>query len=240
MRQPASTCRGYSLVELLVVLVIVGVLAIAGISMLGNRSSTSVRSVMDDLEGTLASAHKAAVASGNDILVVTTGEWAAANPLLMAYGPTTLATSVIRDAGKTASESFRVGTTGTGLRPEHQRAGIVTKANASWWGTATTGCQVLTEVPPFKSVPATGFKDILGQADSNLFQGGTSDNTLRINGFSKRFMATFWIQVVSLQNGGPVQGGPCGLIVGLENGATIYKFYNPGVLNGNNGQWRKI
>jgi len=30
-----------------------------------------------------------------------------------------------------------------------------------------------------------------------------------------------------------------GLIVVLANGAEIFKFYNPGVLEGN-GQWRRI
>jgi hypothetical protein len=36
-----------------------------------------------------------------------------------------------------------------------------------------------------------------------------------------------------------MNGSPMGLIVVLANGATIYKFYNPGVLEGN-GKWRKI
>lgn len=240
MRQPTSTCRGFSLVELLTVLAIVGVLAIAGVSMIGNRSATSVRSVLDDLEGALASAQKSTVASGRDVLLVTTGEWAVANPLVMTFGPGTLDPADVLTAGRTASESFRVATTPAGLQTDHQRAGIVTNANADWWGSATTGSQSITDVPPFNSTPATGFKDILGVTGNNLFQGGTANNVVRINGFSKRFMSTFWIEVVALESGGPVAGGPCGLIVGLQNGSTIYKFYNPGVRNGDKGQWRRI
>lgn len=240
MRQPTSTCRGFSLVELLTVLAIVGVLAIAGVTMIGSRSSTSVRSVMDDLEGALASAQKSTVASGRDVLLVTTGEWTVANPLVLTFGPGNLDPDVVLTTGRASSESFRVATTAAGLQPDHQRAGIVTNVNASWWDSATTGSQSIADVPPFKSAPATGFKDILGVAANNLFQGGTANNIVRINGFSKRFMSTFWIKVVALKNGVPVTGGPCGLIVGLQNGSTLYKFYNPGVLNGDAGQWRRI
>ena len=67
--------QGYSLVELLVVLVIVGVMALAGAVMITYRQSGGVRSVMDEIEGTLMNAQKAAVVTSTDIYVATAGKW---------------------------------------------------------------------------------------------------------------------------------------------------------------------
>jgi len=38
----------------------------------------------------------------------------------------------------------------------------------------------------------------------------------------------------------PMAGGPMGLLVVQGNGATVYKFYNPGILGGGDGTWRRI
>jgi len=241
MPPPSRSSRGYSLVELLTVLAIVGILAMVGVAMIGDRSASSVRSVMDDLEGAIAGAHKFTASSGTDVLIATRGDWAAANPLILAYGSANITTTTaeILTNGANRSESFRVDVRGTGLAADHQRAGIVTQANAAWWGSAATGSQDLSSVPPF-SDSSSGFAPVLASGANNLFQGGTTANALRISGANKRFTSTFYIQVVSLHNGMPVTGGPMGLLVGLANGATIYKFYNPGVLSGGTGAWRKL
>jgi prepilin-type N-terminal cleavage/methylation domain-containing protein len=235
-----NRCFGYSLIELLVVLAIVGILVTVGVTMIGNRPAGAVRQTMDELEGTLMGAQKAAVATGQDIMLVSTGEWDAANPLILAYGSASLGSAAILTNGKMTSESFRLAVAGggVGLRREHLHAGVVTAATAGWWTTAKSGGNAdIVSVAPFNDANS-GFKDVL-TANPNLFQGGTAANgTVRISGTNKRFTTTFWIAVVGVSNGQPIVGGPMGLLVVQANGASVYKFYNPGIASG--GTWRRM
>jgi prepilin-type N-terminal cleavage/methylation domain-containing protein len=241
MHPPAQGSRGYSLIELLVVLVIVGVMAMVGASMLGSRPTGAVRSVMDEMEGTLIGASRFAVATGNDVLIATSGDWGGAQPMEAAYGAASLGVATI--LANATTNAFRVAVNSNGsLKREHMYAGVVTKATADWWGTAKTaaGMTDIESVPPF-SVAATGFNGILTSATSpNLFLGSTNGTgSARISGATNRFTSSFWIEIVSLRNGQPVPGGPMGLLVVQGNGASVYKFYNPGIINGN-GTWRRI
>lgn len=238
MKVPSCQSRGYSLIELLVVLVIVGILAVVAVVMVGNRPSGSVRSVLDELEGTLSAAQKLSIATGRDVMIATQGEWSATNPMRLSYGDATLGSALVLSNGATAPESFRVAVNvGGGLRREHMYAGVVTVANNTWWNTAASGSTDINAVDPFKATD--GFVGILSDTN-NLFQGGTDVGTARISGANKRFLTTFWIGVVSLKDGSPFAGGPMGVLVVQANGAQIFKFYNPGILNGADGTWRRI
>jgi len=238
MKVPPPSNRGYSLIELLVVLVIVGILAVVGTITLGNRPSGSVRSVLDELEGTLSAAQKLSVATGRDVLIATKGEWSATNSMILAYGDATLGSTTILTNGATASESFRVAVNaGGGLGREHLYAGVMTVTNNTWWATGASGSTDINAVDPFKTT--AGFVGILTDAN-NLFQGGAVVGTARVSGADKRFLTTFCIGVVSLQDGQPRAGGPMGVLVVQARSAQIYKFYNPGILNGGDGTWRRI
>ena len=238
MDVPTRQSRGYSLIELLVVLVIVGVLSIVGVVMLGNKPSGSVRTVMDELEGTLSAAQKLSVATGRDVMVATTGEWSATNPMRLAYGDATLGSALVLSNGQTASETFRVAVNaGGGLQREHMYAGVVTVTNKAWWNSAASGSTAINSIDPFHTT--AGFVGILTDAN-NLFQGNPTVGSARISGADKRFVTTFWIGVVGLSNGQPLSGGPMGVLVVQAKGAQIYKFYNPGIRNGGDGTWRRI
>jgi prepilin-type N-terminal cleavage/methylation domain-containing protein len=243
MRRASHSSRGYSMVELLMVLAILGIMAIVGFTMLGDRGSGAVRGVMDELEGTLMSAQKLAVATGQDVTIATQGDWdaAAGNKLILAQATGMTPTAAVAN-GQTTSNSFKLAVTGAGLSREHAYAGVVTGASA-WWaaamGVAPNGKRNddVTTVEPF--LDQTGFTGILGNTATNLFQGGAAIKSVSISGSNKRFNNTFWIEVVSLRQGFAAAGGAMGVLVVLANGGTVYKFYNPGVINGN-GKWRRI
>lgn len=232
MNSTRSAHSGFSLIELLVVMVIVTILAIVGVQMVGNRSAGSLRTVLDELEGVIASAHQRAVATGQDVIITTSGDWDVPNFLRMTY------------TGATPAESFELAhrTTGgvaTTILREHMHAGVVTVANAGWWAAARPGSTDINTVAPFSDV-ASGFSGILADNTLNLFKGGATTGTVRISGSNKRFTTAFWIEVVGIRDGVPIAGGPMGLLVVQPNGASIYKFYNPGIANGGDGTWRRI
>ncbi len=242
MKHPPNPEKGYSIIELVLVIAIIGILSIAGISMLGNRTGGSVRGVLDEIEGSLMEAHKLAVATGQDVLIVTQGEWNTANPLIMARGvvtPASTPATILAD-GQTATESFRVAVAGGALSREHAGAGI-SVLGSTWWDNAKGTNEDIMTVAPFSSPPVPpgfmgGFSTALVDANK-LFTVAT--NSVRISGGNKRFNSTFWIPVVGLNNGNAIPGGPMGVILVQNNGATIFKFYNPGVRNGD-GKWRRI
>ena len=253
---PQRKNGGYSLIEVLVVLAIIGVLSIAGASMMGNRGGSSVRIVMAELEGAIMDAHKYAVSTGRDVAIVTWGSWDATGvspTLYMARGVTSIGTTTtlttssmaIQDvvinppsAPTDAQKSVAVVFAPSRSR-EYMNAGVVV-SDTAWWTNAmqANGAgkqnEDITTVEPFlhdASFQATN------DSSNNLFR--KSLNQVSISGSNKRFNQSFIIQVVSTSGGNALPGGAMGLIVVQNNGATIYKFYNSGVSNGD-GKWRRI
>ncbi len=265
MRLPARKIRGYSLIEILVVLSILGILAVVGVSVIGNRKGAAVRSLMDEMEGALTNARATASATGRDITIETWGTWTpGANALVMAYGDNSLlpntqhaddqlnATATKLLAGQVADPKIAYSQTvavpfrflpndGT----QSRACIVVAGTNDGDWGSAMKATSSgatnadITKVDPFVSgkVPPD-LMDGCVVPGNNLF--ATAKNFVVISGSTYRFNTTFIIQIVGTSpSSGAIPGSPMGIIVGLNNGSSVYKFYNPGVLEGD-GKWRRI
>jgi prepilin-type N-terminal cleavage/methylation domain-containing protein len=242
---------GFTLIELLVVVAIMGILAVVGVNMIGNRRAAAVRSLMDEVEGALNNARQAAAATGKDQAVISYGNWTQANPLVLAYGNGTLGTGAIEtDATNqlagvvTAGSSVVVAFHYLPNDTIHSRARMVLSGSTDWATamTATASGAVNTDI--------TGLDPFLAGDPMNTLAGAVAAGTptltgapitcATISGSSQRFMNSMIIEIVGTSpDNGPIPGGPMGLLVVLANGSTVYKFYNPGVLEGN-GQWRKL
>ena len=258
MKTPGKSSRGYSMIELLVVLAIVGILAFVGVSMIGSRPSSAVRGTLDELEGVIAGAQKLSVATGQDVYLVADGTWdpTSASYFVLAYdtvravdraanpgNPDVAARArIVAQArapladGTDPSGVFRVSFNPTtkALVQDHAYTGVATGDwPASWYTTALGSTTALTAISPGNAAP---FAAALAGGNQLC---KTVTNFVIVSGLNKRFASDFFICVVGIRSGNAVPKGPLGFLVVPANSASIYKFYNPGTVD-NDGQWRRL
>ncbi len=236
---------GYSLVELLVVLAIMGILALVGIATLGDRKGSSVRSVMDQVEGTIMQAQKNAMATGQDVYLAANGTWTGTGvaSLTNAGARLTIDPRRLDPADTTtpinAFTHARIGAESEVFQSlfrstrDHMHAGIATDATVKAWADS------LAAASPFTADASAGGDIVLAAAfteayGNNLCNG--SKNTAIVNGVNYRFQAGFCLVVVGLLDGQPDAAGPIGVIVVPRNSANVYRFYR----RAGEGVWQRI
>lgn len=233
MRPAGGKNRGFSMIELLAVLAIVGVLAYYGVAMVRPRSSDSVRSVMGELEGVLLNAQHTASLSSQDVYIASTGNWTDgtlkidARPMV----PTaTTATPPVADLAP-GNAATRLGSTSEIFatrylqnQRDHMYAGIAT--TTAWLTTSLGTATNLKDLPLFATTAMAGFRTALGNP---LCTG--SFNYVVLNSISRSFDSGFCIVVVGMRGGQPIPSGPVGIIAVPAGGANIYKYFKP---NGSN------
>ncbi len=244
---------GYSLLEAMLVMGIVGILSMTGVSQFQSRNAGAVRTLMDEVEGALGNAHRAATATGRDTALVTWGLWNASSPLVLAHGDAAIVDADIQKvANGTAPSatltSAQVSSVAAPFRylagdRVHLGARIVTIGSTEWAnaGASTSSGAKNVDITTVQPFATAGVMSGL-VVDANLLfpEDSSLSHRVLLSGSNKRFLSTFIIPIVGTTDSGrAIPGGPMGLIVVLANGGTIFKFYNPGIRDGD-GQWRRI
>jgi prepilin-type N-terminal cleavage/methylation domain-containing protein len=239
MLHVAKARRGYSLIEVLVVLSIVGILAMVGLSSFGSRENGGVRSIMDEIEGTLANAQSTAVITSQDVYLSTQGTWVGGDLLLdgrplnntVAYPPSATDVAAGDDTKRSgsSSECFR---SHFQNQRDHMSAGVAT--TAAWYTTALGTATDLKNVPVVSALTAAKGADLVGALGNRLFTG--SANYVIVNGYTKRFETGFSVVVIGLSAGAPAARGALGVLVVPAGGSTIYKFFKPS----GSDTWRRL
>ncbi|BDU73372.1 pilus assembly FimT family protein [Mesoterricola silvestris] len=233
MIRKRESSPGYSLIELLVVLSIIGILSLAMVMTLGDRAGNSVRAVTDEVTGVIYSAQKASVSSGRSVTLAVNGTWTGggapslgtAGALLMDGRP--FDSTVVNPDPYTgvrvgaSSETF-FSQFGRSLRT-HLQAGVATDATAN--GLADS----IRTLPPFSTDAA-----FLAAYGNPLCNGGQAN--VVVDGNTNRFTTGFSVVVVALAGGQADPNGPMAVVVVPRNSAAPFRFYRSSPTQ----NWRRI
>lgn len=213
MRRHRGPASGFSFIELMVVVGIIGALSIAGYMYMIDNRAPAVRSLLDEIEGVLSAAQRNTMSGTGDVILISRGTWKGTTPttaLLIdgrRFNPALTGTVFDRPRIGSESEFFRAS---FGTDKRHQLAGIDTSGGSDF--TTAIGGTLPTLSSEMMAVLTTPFCT-------------GSDNQVVVNGYTKRFTTGFYIAVMGLNKGQPVVNGPVGLIVVPTNSTGIYKYF---------------
>jgi prepilin-type N-terminal cleavage/methylation domain-containing protein len=234
MRFIPPRSRGFTLVEMLMVLAIASILVFAVAKSVSSRQKPAVISLLDQLEGQVQDALvQSRLNPGQTLQFRAAGSWSGQ----------TLQIALLNSTGTQAigSSLFSQG------RQDLTAAGI--DINDAWVGTALSGRTALSATPPCDSdpfftalLPANLLCDGSGTgadpAAAPPFPPPTGGKTVFVNPISQQFTTPFHITVVGLAQGQPYAGAPIGYLV--VSGNRVFKFYSPGPSTNPAQTWRRL
>lgn len=196
-----SKSKGYSLAELLVVLVIVGILATVGVAMVTDRKSPSVKAATLNLAATLSDARALARGSGQAVTLTPSGSGAS---LVLSYVAASGQTgSYIHAADGQAARYSLIDTTGSST----PAAAAITSLQSALQDTKAGASKIFTA-----GVWSTNVFD----ASAGLVYAG--------NGSLNK---EAYVAIVGSVNGVPMPKGAVGIIL-LNASGNIYRYYRTG------------
>ena len=231
-----SRPSGFSLIELLVVLAVVGILAGVGLSFSISRPSTAVRGVTNDVYGVLQAAQNLARNSGRNVALQTSGT-EPAKTLTLQYG------FFVQNAD--GSDDFTKGPGSTAANPVMGSLVIDTSLSRyAQISDATTG-QFASASPS----PAPGSDAILKTIEApafwssganNLFTGATTPTSpatlyFKSNGSPS---ADFYIQIVGVRSGAVGTDLPLGLVLASQTNGLFA--FTKATSNSTSAPWKRL
>jgi prepilin-type N-terminal cleavage/methylation domain-containing protein len=225
MRPPKLPNRGFTLIEVLLVLFIGAILVFAVARSISSQQKPAVQSLLDELEGTLVGVIRAQDLSPNNLQFETAGSWSnrdleieavdGTNQLVvqkfLANGHSNWAIAGIDSDGSLVASAL-------GGRPP---LNSISPCNVAPWSTALANpfCNLVgtpTNSPTIPLLPSAAGK------------------TVQLNAYNHQFVSSFCIPVVGLTNGQTYSGAPVGYVIVIGN--RIYKFYSASPTD----PWRRL
>lgn len=193
-----TNSKGYSLAELLVVLVIVGILATVGVTMVTDRKSPSVKAATMNLAATLEDARALARGSGQAVTLGTTGS--GADVVLTYTGAGGQTGSYIHSADSQAAHYSLIDAAGT----SKPAADALASLKSSLKDTQAGGTSLFTT----------------GMWSTNAFGSGAG----LVYAGNGTLNKEAYVTVVGSVNGVPMPQGAVGVIL-LNASGNIYRYF---------------
>lgn len=203
MANRRTLARGFSLIEMLLVLAIIGILALVAVSRVGNNYLNAVVSVTNQVEATLYTAQRSSTTSLNMVELSATGTWATKD-FKLAWKESVPPPQVAQEPAPADIFQF------SSNQADFRRAGV--DPTTSGWPTG------LGAKPALTGSDGAALLTALEQPMRGLTGGKVTITATR-----KEFSTPCFIAIVPMDSSGaPLYSGPAGLLI--LRGHLIYKY----------------